>query len=397
MSSEKNNMTIGVFFGSRSPEHEVSIITGQLIISELRKLGYNALPVYIDKKGQWFSDAVLGHLKFFTEGNLEEKLKRLPRFSIGTGSENQTLVLRTKGAFAKEVVIDLAFPALHGMNGEDGTIQGIFELVNVPYVGCGVASSALTMDKAFTKRILQSENIVTTPFISFTIDDWQKDKTAILTSVQKLHWPVFVKPARLGSSIAMTKVRREEELENACEVALHYDTKVIVEESVENLMDITCAVLGNDEPIASHIQESLFAGEHFSYSDKYLEEGGAQLGNAQNKIVIPARLSDERTKEVRDMAVKIFKLADCTGIARVDFLYDKVVDKVYANEINTMPGTLYHHLWKASGIEIGELLEKLLTLAKEQHAKKNAITMTFKSDLLSFANSVKLQMSKEEK
>ncbi|OGI20006.1 MAG: hypothetical protein A3J06_03940 [Candidatus Moranbacteria bacterium RIFCSPLOWO2_02_FULL_48_19] len=396
MKSEKNKMIVGVFFGSRSPEHEVSIITGLFIISELKRLGYSVVPVYIDKKGQWFSETVLGSLKFFTAGDWEEKLGRFPRYCVDTGSENQTLVLKKSGIFAKEITIDMAFPALHGMNGEDGTIQGIFELVNVPYVGCGVTASATAMDKVLTKRLLQRAGIATPPFASFTIDDWQKDKETVLSATKKLHWPVFVKPARLGSSIAMTKVRKEEELENACEVALHYDTKVIVEESVENLMDITCAVLGNDEPIASLIQESLFEGEHFSYSDKYLEEGGAQLGNAENKIVIPARLSAERTQEVRDLAVRVFKLFDCTGIARVDFLYDKQADKVYANEINTMPGTLYHHLWKASGLEIGALLEKLLMFAEEQHAKKNAITVTFKSDLLSFANSVKLQMKKDE-
>ena len=389
-------MIVGVFFGSRSPEHEVSIITGLFIISELKRLGYSVVPVYIDKKGQWFSETVLGSLKFFTAGDWEEKLGRFPRYCVDTGSENQTLVLKKSGIFAKEITIDMAFPALHGMNGEDGTIQGIFELVNVPYVGCGVTASATAMDKVLTKRLLQRAGIATPPFASFTIDDWQKDKETVLSATKKLHWPVFVKPARLGSSIAMTKVRKEEELENACEVALHYDTKVIVEESVENLMDITCAVLGNDEPIASLIQESLFEGEHFSYSDKYLEEGGAQLGNAENKIVIPARLSAERTQEVRDLAVRVFKLFDCTGIARVDFLYDKQADKVYANEINTMPGTLYHHLWKASGLKIGALLEKLLMFAEEQHAKKNAITVTFKSDLLSFANSVKLQMKKDE-
>ena len=396
MKSEKNKMIVGVFFGSRSPEHEVSIITGLFIISELKRLGYSVVPVYIDKKGQWFSETVLGSLKFFTAGDWEEKLGRFPRYCVDTGSENQTLVLKKSGIFAKEITIDMAFPALHGMNGEDGTIQGIFELVNVPYVGCGVTASATAMDKVLTKRLLQRAGIATPPFASFTIDDWQKDKETVLSATKKLHWPVFVKPARLGSFIAMTKVRKEEELENACEVALHYDTKVIVEESVENLMDITCAVLGNDEPIASLIQESLFEGEHFSYSDKYLEEGGAQLGNAENKIVIPARLSAERTQEVRDLAVRVFKLFDCTGIARVDFLYDKQADKVYANEINTMPGTLYHHLWKASGLKIGALLEKLLMFAEEQHAKKNAITVTFKSDLLSFANSVKLQMKKDE-
>lgn len=389
-------MTIGVFFGSRNSEHEVSIITGQLIISELRKLGYHVVPIYIDKKGQWFCNPLLGSLKFFTEGNLEEKLGRLKTGALSNARERQ-LVLKEEGMFGKNEVIDIAFPAFHGINGEDGTVQGIFELANIPYVGCGVASSALTMDKVFTKLLFKSASIPTAPFVYFTSDEWKKDKNAIMQNIQKLQWPIFVKPARLGSSIGIAKVREEKDLENACEVALHYDTKVIVEESVENLMDITCAVLGNDEPIASLIQESLFAGEHFSYSDKYLEEGGVQLGNAENKIVIPARLSEEHTKEVRDLAVKIFKLADCTGIARVDFLYDKQADKVYANEINTLPGTLYHHLWKASGIEIGTLLEKLLVLAKEQHTKKNAITMTFKSDLLSFANSVKLQMGKKEK
>ncbi|MEK9151477.1 MAG: D-alanine--D-alanine ligase family protein [Patescibacteria group bacterium] len=392
---KKGAMTIGVFFGSRSPEHEVSIITAELIVSELNKLGHRVVPVYIDKKGQWFSDAALGNLKFFTEGDLQEKLNRLKTCSVEMNAKKGKLFLHTDGIFSKPIAIDLAFPAFHGMNGEDGTAQGIFELANIPYVGCGVAASALTIDKVLTKQMYKGVGIPTAPFLAFTSDEWKQNKEDVIAGIRKLRWPVFVKPARLGSSIGIAKVREAKDLENACEVALHYDTKVIVEESVENMSDITCAVLGNEEPIPSLIQESIFQGEHFSFSDKYLEDGGAQLGNAEKKIVIPARLSAERTREVQALAVRIFRLFGCTGIARVDFLYDRVQDKVYANEINTLPGTLYHHLWKASGIEIGELLEKLLQLAHKEHEKKNSITATFKSDLLSFAHSVKLQTKRD--
>lgn len=388
-------LKVGVFFGSRSPEHEVSIITGQLVISELKKLGYNVQPVYIDKKGQWFSSEQLGYLKFFTDSNFETQLNKLDSCLIDFDAKNHRLALKNKNLFSKEIKIDIAFPAFHGINGEDGTIQGIFDLCNIPYVGCEVACSAITMDKIITKQIYKSENISTTAFVHFTADDWSKNKNSIMDRVKKIQWPVFVKPARLGSSIGIAKAHNNEELVNACEVALHYDNRVIIEESVEDLMDITCAAIGNDDPIPSLIQESVFQGGHFSFESKYLEDGGTQLGNAQKNIIIPARLNEQKTKEVRDMAVRIYKLFNCTGMARIDFLYDKKSEKIYANEINTMPGTLYHHLWKASGMEIGVVLEKLLELALQRHQKKNTIISTFKSDILKYANSIKLQIKKE--
>lgn len=395
MSMNKKEMTIGVFFGSRNPEHEVSIITGQLIIAELKKLGYNVVPVYIDKKGRLLSGEALGSLKYFTGQDLENKLEKLKPLLVEVSAQKNKLAVRPKGVLSQETTIDLAFPAFHGMNGEDGTIQGLFELCNVPYVGCEVTSSAMTMDKIITKQIYKSEEISTTPFIYFTSHDWKEDKNKIIENAKKMQWPVFVKPARLGSSIGIAKARDMEELENACEVALHYDDRIIIEESVEDLADITCAVLGNDNPLPSLVQESVFQGEHFSYEAKYLEDGGAQLGNAEKNIIIPARLNEETTKVVRDLAVKIFKLFNCSGTARVDFLYDRKKEKVYANEINTMPGTLYHHLWKASGIEIGALLEKLIDLALERHKEKNEISFAFNSDILSHANSIKLQIGKE--
>ncbi|MFA6184039.1 MAG: D-alanine--D-alanine ligase family protein [Parcubacteria group bacterium] len=393
----KNKINIGVFFGSRNPEHEVSIITGQMIIAELKKLGYKVVPVYIDKKGRWFFSESLGALKFFTDKNLEENLEKMESCWVSLEASNNKLVLKNKGLLAKEISIDLAFPAFHGANGEDGTIQGLFELSNVPYSGCEVASSAITMDKIITKQIYKSCGMPTTEFTYFTKITWDNNKNSIIEKIEKLNWPVFIKPARLGSSIGIAKVSNREELENACEIALHYDNRIIVEESVENLMDITCAVLGNSEPVASLVQEAVFEGEHFNYEDKYLKDGGAQLGNAKGGIIIPARIDEKTTKEVQNMAVRIYKLFNCTGTARVDFLYDKLNRKVYANEINAMPGTLYHHLWKASGLELGGLIEKLISLAIEQHREKNKITSTFKSDILNFANSIKLQIKKEEK
>lgn len=197
-----------------------------------------------------------------------------------------------------------------------------------------------------------------------------------------LNWPLFVKPARAGSSIGIAKAETREKLELAIEVAFAYDDKVLVEESVENLADITCAVLGNSEPRASLLQESAFAGEFFDYQEKYLKGGGAQTGQAERSIVIPARLDPKTTAHIRALAVKIFKLFECSGIARVDFLHDRKSEKTYANEINTLPGTLYHHLWRASGLEFGDLLTELLRLAEERHAAKKRTTYTFESDIL---------------
>jgi len=385
-------MNIAVFFGGKSPEHEVSIITGQLIISELRKTEHSVTPVYISKEGKWFAEDAMRKLDFFTKGIIEEKLKSFKECMLKYDSSGKKMILVKQGIISKEIIIDLVFPAFHGMNGEDGTMQGVFELANVPYVGCGVAASAMTMDKVLTKKMYESEGIPTTKFVHFNAFDWKKNKDDVVREAMALNFPLFVKPARLGSSIGIAKVKNENDLIQACEVALHYDSKVIVEESVENMVDITCAVMGQDEPIASLVQESVFNGEHFSFEAKYLEDGGAQLGNATDSIVIPARLNDETTSQVREMAIKVYRLFDCAGLSRIDFLYDKAKEVFYVNEVNTMPGTLYHHLWKASGIEIGELIEKLLSFAIEKHKEKNEITFTFKNDVLKFANSVKLKM-----
>jgi len=380
-------MQVGVFFGSRSPEHDVSIITGEFIISGLKKLNHNVTPVYLDKQGRWFLGEELGKLSFFKDGGDLDKLKP---YYLDLAKSIGKMVFKQKGLLGKEVEIDLAFPAFHGQNGEDGTIQGLFELCNIPYVGCDVASSAITIDKVLTKEFYLAHNIPTTKFISFSADDFVENKNKILQKTTKLKYPLFIKPARLGSSIGITRAKDSKELEQAIEVAMHYENKILVEEAVENLMDVTCAVLGNENPRASVLQESLFGEDLFSYEDKYLENGGAQLGNAEDKLKIPARLDENTTKQIQEMAVKIFKLFGCSGTARVDFLYNKQTKKIYANEINTLPGTLYHHLWQKSGLEFNELLQELIRLAQEKYKSKKNLISSFDSVILKQANSMKL-------
>lgn len=386
------NKTIGVFFGSRNPEHDVSIITGQLIISGLKKLGYPVVPIYINKEGQWYVGERFGHLGQFSDPKSTFSGKDR-QWILDLEASVGKLVFKKKGFGGKILTVDIAFPAFHGQNGEDGTFQGMCELLQVPYVGSDVASSAITMDKVLTKLLYKAAEIPETDSIFFTQSEWVANKKGILAHIGKsLGLPVIIKPARLGSSIGISKAKTEKDVEFAIEVALHYDEKVIVEVCIENLMDVTCCVIGNDDLIASQLQESVFGDDVFSYEDKYLEDGGAQLGNAKNKIVIPARLDETTTKLIQDTAKKVYKLIGCSGIARVDFLYDTKSKVVYANEVNTLPGTLYHHLWKASGIELPELLTKLIGYAEKRYEEKKIYTHTFKSDLLKLANSVKLQV-----
>jgi len=388
-------MNIGVFFGGKSPEHDVSIITGQLVISELKKTAHNVVPVYSGKNGEWYVSQELGTLKFFQDTEKDRKLLEFSRVFLDLEKSQGKLVFQKKGLLGKVIEIDLAFPAFHGSNGEDGTIQGLFELFNVPYVGCDVPSSAIAFDKILTKTYYKSTGISTANFMFFGKKDWDKNREEIITNIKNtLRYPLFVKPPTLGSSIGISKAKDDKELEFAIEVALHYGEKVLVEEGVENLMDITCCVIGNEKLEASLIQESVFQSELFDFKEKYLVDGGAQLGNATDSLVIPARLDAETTGNVQELAKKIYLGVGASGIARVDFLYDKITKKVFANEINPMPGTVYHHLWKASGLPLDALLKKLIDFAKERHEEKNKFKYTFDSDMMSFANSVKLKLKK---
>ncbi len=226
----------------------------------------------------------------------------------------------------------------------------------------------------------------------FTKKDWQEQSENLKSEILNLNWPVFVKPVHLGSSIGIGKAKNKDikDLEFKVEVALHYDNKVSIEEGVEDVMDVTCCVIGNETLIASQLQESVFSKDLFDFEAKYIEEGGAQTGNAQSSLVIPARLDAETTTAIQEAAKNVYKALGCSGIARIDFLYGKQSKKFYANEVNPMPGTVYHHLWKASGIDLPELLEKLLTYASESYQEKRQINLTFESSILKQLNGTKM-------
>jgi D-alanine-D-alanine ligase len=374
---------IGVFFGSGSAEHDISIITAQLIIAGLKGLGYLVTPVYITKKGRWMIGEELGEMKIFTDPKKKvEDSKKLFEYYLDLEESNGKMVFKKKGLGGKSITVDLAFPALHGTYGEDGTMQGLFEMLRVPYVGCNVPASAVAMDKALTKIVVQSAGIPTTKFVNFNKKDWLDKKQQIIGEIKNLKWPVFVKPVHLGSSIGIGKATDEKELENKIEVALFYDDKVLVEEAVENLMDVTCCVIGNDELRASSLQESIYSADMLDFDDKYIKGGGAQTGKSQSGFVIPARLDETTTKNIQEAAKKVYKAIGCSGIARVDFLYNKETKQFFANEVNPLPGTLYHHLWKASGMELDELLKNLIKFAEEKYEQRKQINFTFESSVL---------------
>ncbi|MCX6790808.1 MAG: D-alanine--D-alanine ligase, partial [Candidatus Gribaldobacteria bacterium] len=394
----ENNKTIGVFFGSRSPEHDISIITGQLIIAGLLGLGFKVVPVYLSRQGAWLIGDALGKMSNFTNPQIQiEQELKYQKYYLDLENSHGKIVFKQKGIGGKTITIDLAFPALHGSFGEDGTIQGLFEMLDVPYVGCDTASSAVAMDKALTKQICLQSNLPTTKFIVFTKTDWQKEKEVILNHVKaELAWPVFVKPVHLGSSIGIAKVSDQNinELTNKIEVAFYYDNKVLVEEGVNNLMDVTCCLIGNDVPEASLLQESVFSADLFNFEEKYLKGGGSQLGKSQSGIVIPATLDVQKTLIIQQTAQKVYQVVGCSGIARIDFLLDKTTGEFFVNEINPLPGTLYHHLWEKSGLLLSELLQKLLDLAQEKYTQKKNLNYAFQSSVLNNLGVGKLKLKK---
>jgi len=390
-------MNVGVFFGSRSPEREVSIITANLIMKGLRALGYNVVPVYLSESGKWCISQAFANLDFYRQDNFDKKAEKFSGWNLKT-DQKEKLVFIKGGLIKKELMIDIAFPAFHGAYGEDGTIQGLFEMLQVPYVGCDVASSALAMDKVLTKRLYQALNVPTTSFTYYQKSDKDQDgwRDTILGLVKKaaLKFPLFVKPARLGSSIGISKVFNDEELIFGCEVVFYYDKKVIIEEAVEPLIDITCAVRQGPSglPEPSLLQESLFNAPFLSYEEKYLKKGATQIGGAKGKgksYQIPARLDENLTKKIRDTAVAVFTEFGCSGMARVDFLVNSETKEFFVNEVNTIPGTLYHHLWKASGVSFEKLLSDLILAAQKRFQESKNIKYIFKSDILKKAGGIK--------
>lgn len=342
---------LGVVFGGMSTENEVSCISGISIIKNLNKEKYDIYPIYISKSGEWFEII-----------NLEENEE------VGEELEEK-IPINNIMEFIKS--LDVIFPVLHGLYGEDGTIQGIFELLKIPYVGCGVLASSVGMDKVYSKIVFDKAGINQTKYVYIRkydekyiyIDEKFNEEILEIEDVsnriiEKLKFPMFVKPSNSGSSVGISKVNNEEELKQAIDTAAKYDRKILIEEGIIG-REVECAVLGNEDIISSCVGEIKAADDFYSYDAKY--------NNQESKTLIPAKISEEKSNEIQKLAIKAFKAISGSGLSRVDFFIEKNTEKVYINEINTLPGftsiSMYPKLFEQIGIKYTELLDKLIELA----------------------------------
>ncbi len=383
--------TIAVIFGSRSPEHDISIITAlSAVIKPLEITGkYKVEAVYISKDGNWYWDEKLKDIKLYQTGGIDEFMKKAPKVQLSLDG-GLTLIKSSQFAGRKAYKkVDIVFPATHGTHGEDGELMGLLEMANVPYVGCGVTASAIAMDKVLSKLIAEAHGVATPKMKFFTKKDYSVNMVGWHKAIMKdLKMPLFVKPARLGSSIGITKVQNERELVNAIEVALHYDDKALVEEAVENLVEVTVPIIGNDVLTVASVEQPLaLADGVFDFDTKYMNQGkgGKKMGaksGSQGYSKIPADLSEKMYKKSQETAETVYKAIGCEGIARIDLLVDTKSDIVYFNEINPMPGSLYLHNWRASGVSTVELVLRLVDLAEDRWKEKQKLTTSFSTNFL---------------
>jgi len=380
---------IAVIFGGRSAEHDVSIITAHTpIIQSLLAAGqFDVWPIYIAKDGSWYADRAMNDLTYFTKDDFSARLARQKKVRLLFDNGLQII---SPGIRSKTIHIDIAFPAMHGTFGEDGSLMGLLRMAGVPFVGCDIFASAVAMDKVLTKQVVAAEGIPVVPYVWFTKNDWETKKDQYKQKIKALHWPLFVKPVHLGSSIAIAKVKDDAALENAVEVALHYDDKVLVEESVENLIEVTLPIMGNDDLRLAGIERPLNKTEFFDFNDKYLS-GGKKTGGVNSQYSqIPADIDSALAMQVEDFGRRTYHVLGCSGIARVDFLIDSATKQVYVNEVNTLPGSLYHHNWKKVGVSGVELVTKLVALAEEYFTAHQDLTYTFTSSILKSAGGSKI-------
>lgn len=347
-----NKKTIVVLFGGKSSEHEVSRISASTIISNMDTDKYFIIPIGITKEGKWL-----------IYNGLVENIKNGEWEKYGTPAilspdTTHKGIIKIVGDKAKIIPIDAVFPVLHGAWGEDGTIQGLFEICNIPYVGCGVLSSAVSMDKVYTKIIAKDAKIPQAKYIWLYSSDLKRMKGTISKIEKRIGYPCFIKPANAGSSVGITKAHNKDELEKGLNLAASYDKKIVVEENIVG-RELECAVFGNDEIFTTKVGEILSAGEFYDYDAKY--------NNPNSRTVIPAQLSEDIEKEIRKLAVKVFKAVEGSGLARIDFFLQKDTNKVIFNELNTLPGftsiSMYPMLWDNAGKPINELIDGLIELA----------------------------------
>lgn len=377
---------IAVFFGGRSTEHEISVISANQAINAFNPDKYEIIPIYISKDGHWYTGRELLTLSNYR--NIPELLKKVTEVYMRPVYGDFNLYNAKKSMFGKDIydTIDLAIPVLHGTNMEDGRFEGLLETIGIPYAGCDTLSSANGMDKITMKMILRADGIPVVDYVWFTDHNWASDRDAILDKIEsQLGYPVIVKPADLGSSIGIGTAHDRDALIEKINEATRFASRIIVEHMVTALREINCSVLGDaDEYRTSVLEEPIKAEEILSYGDKYM---GGGMHAAQKRI--PAQLPDDLAAECSRLARETFRILGCHGVSRVDLIIDGDTNKVYVNEINTIPGSLSYYLWEAGGMSFESLMDNLVKLALKRHRAQQGKTLSFEQNIFAMSGGIK--------
>lgn len=388
---------IGVIFGGRSVEHEISIITANQAMNSINKERYEIIPIYISKKGLMYTGEELLNLKSYRD--LDSLLKKLTQITIVNDGEKINIVRFPMKNFGKNIIntIDIAFPTMHGTNGEDGTVSGYLEMLNVPYIGCDILSASVGMDKIMMRRVLKEAKIPSLDYIAFYATDYIKEEEKYIRKVEEeLRYPVIVKAGNLGSSVGIKKAKNTDSLREAIEYAMQFSDRIMIENAIVNLKEVNCSVMGDtSNATPSECEEPVGAGEILSYQDKYVSGGktksqevaGGSKGMATLKRKLPAEISDEMKKQIQELAVETFKVLGCNGVSRIDFLVDNDTNDVYVNEINTIPGALSYYLWEATGKTFEQEIDELVELALKRKREREKLVFSYDQNILALSGS----------
>ncbi|MDD5839138.1 MAG: D-alanine--D-alanine ligase [Bacteroidales bacterium] len=385
---------VGVFFGGRSTEHEISVISANQAMAAMSREKYDIIPVYITKEGKWYTGEALTDVANFRDtAALLQKCE--PVYMRPIYGDYNLYSMKTAGIFRHDhkiiATLDVVLPVLHGSNGEDGTFQGVIETIGIPFAGCDVLSSANGMDKITMKMILASEDVPVVDYVWFTDKEWFSRHDALVEKIEaKLGYPVIVKPANLGSSVGIHRADDRKALEAAVADAEKYTSRIIVEHLVEDLCEINCSVLGNcDDYRMSVLEEPIKSGEILSYEDKYMGGTKTERGMQASKKRIPADLPADMTERIKFLAGETFRVLSCHGVSRVDFIVDRKDNSVYVNEINTIPGSLSFYLWEATGLAFDALMDELVRLAFKRKEEQSRKTVSYSANIFAMGGGVK--------
>lgn len=382
---------IGVFFGGRSTEHEISVISANQAIHAIDKAKYDIIPVYVTKQGDWYTGSALMDVANYRD--IKALLEKCQRVYMRPIYGDYNLYKVKKPLFGSDVVdkLDIVIPVLHGSNGEDGIFEGVLDTIGIPYAGCGVLGSANGMDKITMKMILQACNVPVVDYVWFTDKQWGHKKDVLIDEIEnKLGYPVIVKPANLGSSVGIGRAADRQQLVEHVDEARRYSARIIVEHMIENLQEINCSVLGDcDEYQTSVLEEPIKSGEILSYQDKYMGGTKGSKGMQASQKRIPAELPDEETEKIRFLAGETFRVLSCHGVSRVDMIIDRDNRNIYVNEINTIPGSLSFYLWEATGLSFSKLMDKLVSLALKRKRDQSTKTVSYDQNIFSLGAGIK--------